>query len=248
MSSTDAFQLPCQYYQWFPFEHPMGIVKTTIELAISRTTFLIIDVYGLGFDDEPREANVADFYKVLNNEYKDILVNYIKPAKVAAKKLGLPVIYLSNYLAPSTTVSNEWRQVSIRTLGVDVLDHWSEPTDIFKYSRVIAPEENDYLIKKQHYSGFYETHLESLLKELDIKNLIVVGFDGLQCLHATVLDALFRNYRVCVLRDGVGTIEFADTRQEHLGQWFAIRYIEACVGYSSTSEEFIQAANAAMKD
>jgi nicotinamidase-related amidase len=245
MSSPESFQLACQYYQWFPFENPVGIVTTTLDLPKRRTAFLIIDVYGLGFDDDGPDADVANFYKVLKNEYKDVVVNHIKPAKLAARKLGLPVIYLTNYLAPSTTEANEWRQMSIRTLGVDVLEQWPEPTDIFKYSRVIAPEEGEYLIKKQHYSGFFETHLESLLKELDVKNLVVVGFDGLQCLHTTVIDALFRNYRVCVLRDCVGTLEFADTRDQHLNQWFAIRYIEACAGYTSTAADFIQAVDAA---
>jgi ureidoacrylate peracid hydrolase len=243
MTNPDNFTLSCRYYQGFPFEAPVGYVTNELELRKSRTAFLIIDVYGLGFDEDSPASQVSDLYVVTRDYYKDVVVNHIKPAKVAAKKIGLPIIYLCNYLAPSTTIHNQWRQMSLRGLNVDVLDEWREPTDIFKYSKVIAPEPGEYEIKKQHYSGFFETHLESLLKELDVKDLVVVGFDGLMCLHTTVIDALFRNYRVVVLRDCVGTLEFADTLQDRTCHWLAIRYIESNVGYTSTSSEFIQAVD-----
>ncbi len=243
MTQTEIFSLPCRYFQQFPFEAPVGYVTKNLDLQKSRTAFLIIDVYGLGFDDESPPGNVSDLYQVTKEQYKEVAVNHIKPAKASAKRLGLPIIYLCNYLAPSTTVNNEWRQMSLRGLNVDVLEEWREPTDIFKYSKIMAPEEGDYHILKQHYSGFFETHLESLLKELDIKNLIVVGFDGLLCLHTTVIDALFRNYRVVALRDCIGTMEFPETIQDRDCHWLAIRYIESNVGYTSTATEFKQAVD-----
>jgi nicotinamidase-related amidase len=241
MADTRSIRLKARYYRRYPPDNPLGYAEEELSLDLDETVFLIVDVYGLGFDEDAGYGDVDEFYKHLVDADRDIVVHRIKPSKVVAKRAGLPVVYLANYLAPSTTENNEWRNMSIRTCGVDVLEAWKEPTDVLAHSKIIAPEADDYLIKKQHYSGFFETHLESLLKELGARNLVTVGFDSLVCLHGTVLDALYRNYRVIVLRDCVGTTEHVETREGGWANWLAIRYIECNVGYTATSQDFIQA-------
>ena len=248
MARERSINLNCRYYRRYPPGEPLGYAEEELSLNLDQTAFLIVDVYGLGFDEDRQHGDVAELYKHFVDEARDIVVHRIKPAKIAAKKAGLPVVYLTNYLAPSTTENNEWRNMSIRTCGVDVLEAWKEPTDVLAFSEVIAPQEDDYVIEKQHYSGFFETPLESLLKELGARNLVTVGFESMICLHCTVLDALFRNYRVIVLRDSVATSEYVETENDRLVNWLAIRFIESNVGYTSTSREFIEAcenANAA---
>ena len=245
MTEERSIELNCRYYRHYPPGEPLGYAEEKLSLRLDETVFLIVDVYGLGFDEDRTLGDVAEMYKRFVDAARDIVVDHIKPAKVAAKKAGLPVVYLTNYLAPSTTENNEWRNMSIRTCGVDVLEAWKEPSDVLAFSKVIAPEEDDYLIQKQHYSGFFETHLESLLKELGARNLVTVGFDSLICLHTTVLDALYRNYRVIVLRDCVGTTEHVETAEGGWANWLAIRYIECNVGYTSTAQEFIRACEGA---
>ena len=234
-----------RYYRMYPPERPLGYAEEELSLGLDDTVFLVVDVYGLGFDEDQTHGEVDDFYKHLVDVSRDIVVNRIKPAKGAAKKAGLPVVYLTNYLAPSTTENNEWRNMSIRTVGVDVLKAWQEPNEVLAFSKIIAPEADDYLIKKQHYSGFFETHLASLLKELGARNLVTVGFDSMICLHGTVIDALYQNYRVIVLRDCIGTTEHVETREGGWMNWVAVRYIETNVGYTSTSEDFIRACQLA---
>jgi ureidoacrylate peracid hydrolase len=56
-----------------------------------------------------------------------------------------------------------------------------------------------------------------------------------------MVDALYRNYRVIVLRDCVKTQEYVETEKEGWANWFAIRFIEAHVGYTATSEDFLRA-------
>ncbi len=76
----------------------------------------------------------------------------------------------------------------------------------------------------------------------------MVGFESLVCLHCTVIDALYRNYRVIVLRDAVKTSEYVETEKEGWANWLAIRFIESNVGYTTTTQEFIQACRACMAD
>lgn len=242
MDSQNIIHLVARYYRRYPIHAPLlGYAEERLALSCSNTAFLIIDVYGLGFDIDSNYGNVPELYKANVDLNKDIVVNHIKPAKEAAKTIGLPIIYLTNYLAPSTTPQNEWRNMSMRTVNVDVLEAWKEPNDILAFSKIIAPSRGDYLIKKQHYSGFFETHLESLLKELGIRNLVVVGFDSMICLHSTIIDALFRNYRVIVLRDCIATEEYPETAEGGWVNFVAVRFIETSIGYTSTSKDFIQA-------
>jgi ureidoacrylate peracid hydrolase len=125
------------------------------------------------------------------------------------------------------------------------LEAWQEPNDVLAFSKIIAPEAGDYLIKKQFYSGFFETHLDSLLHSLYARNLVVVGFDSRICLGTTVIDAMYRSYRVIVLRDCIATSEYVETQEGNWANFIALRFIENSVGYTATAEEWVNACNQA---
>ena len=60
------------------------------------------------------------------NLVRNIVRDFIRPTKVAAKKAGLPIVYLTNHLDPSTTENNELRNMALRTYGVDILNVWGQ--------------------------------------------------------------------------------------------------------------------------
>jgi nicotinamidase-related amidase len=153
----------------------------------------------------------------------------------------VPIVHLTNHLAPSTTAGNEFRNMNLRTYGFDVLEAWREPADALAYADFIAPRNGDFEVKKQHYSGFFETHLESLLKELGARNLVIVGVDSRVCVGVTAMDALCRNYRVIVLRDCVRSYEFPETEAGGWANFIAIREIESVVGYTATRDAWVDA-------
>ena len=93
------------------------------------------------------------------------------------------------------------------------------------------------------YDAFFETNMDTLLRNLGVKNLVCLGFTADICLLNTVIGAMYRNYRVLVLRDCTLGAEFEDTLAEMRMTWFAIRYVEAMVGFTATSDEFITACN-----
>jgi len=237
--------LRSRFYRNHPPHRPLGHAEEEVALKASETVFLIVDAYHKGYDDDHDPGDVDAVYQREVEANRQIVVNHIKPAKAAARRLGLPVVYLTNYLSPGLTPRHEWHRLNMRTLNISVFEAWAEPSDALAFSQVIAPEPGDHLIKKQFYSGFFETHLDSLLHSLGARNLVTVGFDSRICLGATVVDALYRSYRVIVLRDCTGTYEFAETEAGRWANFMAIRFIETSVGNTATAADWIRACEAA---
>lgn len=233
-----------RYYRLYPsFTNALGHATERLALAAEETALLIVDVYGLGHDEDDAVGDDPALTGIYTPDpvITDIIRNRIRPVKDAARAAGLPTIYLTNHLSPGLDEGNEWRNMSMRTCDVDVLEAWCEPNPVLAHSKVIAPDDQDVLIKKQMYSGFFETTLDSTLRGRGVRNLVMVGFDSRICLGTTATDALYRNYRVIVLRDCVRTYEFPETAEGEWANFIAIRNIESNVGYTAESAEFISA-------
>ncbi|KAK1616405.1 hypothetical protein QYE76_021922 [Lolium multiflorum] len=63
-------------------------------------------------------------------------------------------------------------------------------------------KKGDYKLVKTRFSAFFATHLDSVLKTLGIKNLVIVGVQTPNCIRQTVFDAVELDYeKVTVLID-----------------------------------------------
>ncbi len=70
---------------------------------------------------------------------------------------------------------------------------------------LLEVKKEDYVIRKRRYSGFFGTDLDLVLRENDIKNVVVVGTKTNCCVRATVTDAFYLNYNPYVIRECVAT-------------------------------------------
>ena len=70
-----------------------------------------------------------------------------------------------------------------------------------RYPPELEPEDGEYYLRKHVYSAFFDTRLDTLLRNLRIGTLILAGFYADVCMLATSLDAFYRNYRVIWIRD-----------------------------------------------
>lgn len=82
--------------------------------------------------------------------------------------------------------------------------------EIFK---AFAPAPGEHVIKKHHYSGFYGTDLDIILRQWGITAVIVSGTTTENCCRATARDALFRDYQVIFLSYATGTFDYPDVGQ-----------------------------------
>ena len=70
----------------------------------------------------------------------------------------------------------------------------------------IAPLANEKVVLKHRYSAFYNTDLETILRCLNIEDLVIIGIMTNMCCESTARDAYFRDYRVFFPADATGTI------------------------------------------
>lgn len=66
-------------------------------------------------------------------------------------------------------------------------------------------EVNDFIVYKRRYSSFFGTDLDLILREHNIKNLIICGTKTNCCIRSSVHDAYYLNYNVIVPEDCVAT-------------------------------------------
>jgi len=115
-----------------------------------------------------------------------------------------------------------------------IRDTWN--TDIVPE---LVPRSGDIVIYKHRFSGFFETQLDSILKHLGIKNLIITGCTTSICVESTIRDAMFRNYLCVLLADCTSEPIGNDlTRNNHEA---SLLVIQTLLGWVSTSNQFKKA-------
>jgi len=118
-----------------------------------------------------------------------------------------------------------------------IRDTWN--TDIVPE---LKPRNDDVVIYKHRFSGFYQTDLDGILKQLGVKYLIVTGCTTSVCVESTIRDAMFRDYVCVFLADCTGEVVGSDLpRSNHEASLFLI---QQRFGWVSASEEFIKALGA----
>jgi len=81
------------------------------------------------------------------------------------------------------------------------------------FTRRLSPLSRDYFVLKPANSAFFSTTLETLLRALKVKALILAGLTADNCILFTAHDAYLRGYRLHVPADCVASQKAADARR-----------------------------------
>lgn len=245
-----------RYYRLYPPEKYLGHLEEVCELDSDSTAFLLVDVYGAAFPED-MEWKGVDMSYVLPGE-DEVIRDHIRPALEAARSIGLPIVYVNNS-APRIAMkrsahhrqrykhTNIWHDEMFVEDNIDPLEYHYGEASILEISPIIAPRPEDYFIRKWVYSGFFDTRLDSLLRNLGVKTLVTVGFGLDFCLLGTVLDAVYRNYDVFLLRDCTLAVDLPEEGEVENHTWTRrmILWFENAVGVTATSEDWVAACQAA---
>lgn len=125
----------------------------------------------------------------------------------SARKSEKPVIYVSDSHPGDDEEFSIWGPHAVEgSKGSEIIPE-------------LKPEEKDHTLSKTKYSAFYDTDLDSLLKKLDVDEVILTGVLTHICIQHTAADAFFRGYKVVVPRGCVEDI--SDEKNES-----SLRFIE----------------------
>ena len=159
------------------------------------------DLHGSAPDKSEIALLLIDVINDLDFPEANQLLRYARPMarkllrlKRRSKKAGIPVIYVNDNFG-------RWRS-DFRRQVTHCLRKESRGREIVS---LLQPEDEDYFVLKPKHSGFFSTTLETLLRYLGPKKLIVTGIAGNFCVLFTANDAYMRDYDLIVPSDCVAS-------------------------------------------
>jgi nicotinamidase-related amidase len=176
------------------------------------------------------------------------MVPRLIPLLERCRAIGLPVVYVNHVHRAGAhdmgTLGQRFPSISaghVLRAGTPGVEIWDE----------IAPRPGDLVVEKIRQSGFTYTSLEAVLRDLQIRTVIVGGVATGACVDCTARDAVSRDFDVIFLSDGTATPAMpnlgwgsidADTIQRVFLTNFAFHFgrvatIRAVIGALSASEK-----------
>ena len=172
------------------------------------------------------------------------LAGPINAATGAARAAGMPVIFVNwgvradrLNLSPGTQHPfNPYgtgpglagaRTVGERSYNVLAADGWG--TELLAD---LDRGDEDILVDKHRISGFWDTPLDAILRNLDVTTLFFAGVNTDHCVLGTLMDANFHGYDTILLEDCTGT-----TSPDFCYQ-AALHNVRFCFGFTATAADF----------
>ena len=141
----------------------------------------------------------------------------------AAREKGIPVIFCNDaHIAGIDRELKLWGDHAIAgTKGAEVIPE-------------LKLSDKDYVVPKRRYSGFFQTDLDTLLKELGVKTVVMTGLHAHMCVRHTSADAYCLGYDVVVAKQATDSF----TEEDYIG---GLAYLKTCYGADAyTNEELIE--------
>ncbi|WP_212758626.1 cysteine hydrolase family protein [Paenibacillus sinopodophylli] len=171
------------------------------EVPANRTALLIVDVQR---DFCAADGKMAEFGMDLSQI--DDAVDRIDRLAAAARKCGVPVIFIRLMTGPDTDSRAMLAWYARQGYDAESAAVCRRGTSGAENYR-LTPETGDLFVDKQRYSAFIGTNLELMLNNYDINSLIVTGVTTECCVDSTVRDGFMRDYETFVVADACAAYE-----------------------------------------
>ena len=145
-------------------------------------------------------------YGRLKSPHAVEIVPTIKLLVTKAREKRIPVIYLAD--------RHRNFDSEIRIWGPHAMFN-SEEADIIDE---LKPGGDDIVLYKRSYSGFRDTGLSGILRDLGVDTVVLTGIHTHICVLHTAIDAFYERFNIIVVKDAVA----AFSREDHL---YALNYM-----------------------
>lgn len=174
-------------------------------MELKKAALLIIDMQHASLDQQGSLIKLTG----APANWAENIIKPIQQLKKAFKDANYPIIYNVMALKKDYSDAGQLGKVfpPLFELGHCIDDTWD-----YEVIDALKPEEGDIVIKKNRWSGFFNTTLDTQLRCMGIETLVVVGVATDVCVTATVRDAFYRDYKCIVPREA--TASFSEEAYE----------------------------------
>lgn len=163
-------------------------------------------LHGSAPDKHPVALLLVDVINPLDFPEADQLLRYAVPAawrlaelKGRARAAGVPVIYANDNFG-------RWRSDLTA-----VVERCREPgCKGRELAELLHPDQEDYFVLKPKHSAFFSTTLDTLVRYLGTRVLVLGGFATDICVLFSANDAYMRDLQIVIPADGVASNQAAD--------------------------------------
>jgi ureidoacrylate peracid hydrolase len=185
-----------------------------------RTAIVMIDMQNMYLQQDRRDLfgwpPIWDFDRVVA-ECAALLED--------ARAKGIPIIYTRQVSRPDGADAMPSAKRLFASLPqaenspIGDSDTWSS-----QILDAVAPQPGDIVIEKHRWDAFFQTDLDTILRNLDVRRLVVAGLQTNVCVETTSRTAMMKNFEVAVPEDAVST----DGRALHFNALDSLRilYVE----------------------
>ncbi|MEM0378369.1 MAG: isochorismatase family cysteine hydrolase [Thermosphaera sp.] len=128
-----------------------------------------------------------------------------------ARRRGIPVIHLIDQHFPFDREFSIWGPHALRE------HHESKIID------ELAPEAGDIVLYKRSYSGFRDTGLAGVLRDLGVDTVILTGIHTHICVMHTAIDAFYERFNIILVSDAISAFSEGDHE-------YAVEYMKKVLG------------------
>lgn len=184
----------------------MADLLTTREIPLNpkESALLFIDVQNFcvqrdgGEFKDVCEADITGKYGYYFNRLKSVAIPNMQRLQAAFRTVGIEVLYTT---IESLTRDGRDRSLDYKISGFNVpKGSWDG-----RVIDEIAPVEDEIVLPKSSSSVFVSTHIDYLLRNLGIKQLVLCGLVTDQCVESAVRDACDLGYLVTLVPDACAT-------------------------------------------
>lgn len=183
-----------------------------VPLVPEQSALLFVDVQnfsanrrGAEFADLP-EAEFAEKYGWFFDQLETRVIPNMQAIQSACRKAGIEVMYTC---IESLTLDGRDRSLDYKITGFNVAKgSWDG-----KVIDQIAPEGDEIVLPKSSSSVFVSTHIDYILRNLGVKQLVISGLITDQCVESAIRDACDLGYLVTEVTDACLT--YTQERHDH---------------------------------
>ncbi|MGY4157905.1 ureidoacrylate peracid hydrolase [Bradyrhizobium sp. USDA 4461] len=184
----------------------MADFPTTREIALkpNESALLFIDVQNFcvrrdgGEFKDVSDVDIAGKYAYYFDRLNSVAIPNMQRLQAAFRAAGIEVLYTT---IESLTKDGRDQSLSYKIVGYDIpKGSWDG-----KVIDEIAPGDDEIVLAKSSCSVFVSTHIDYLLRNLGIKQLVLCGLVTDECVESAVRDACDLGYLVTLVPDACAT-------------------------------------------